>query len=46
MPQAPVKDPVKTPVRTPEERPGPDRYYQPERLCPAQKQDATRWSAP
>ncbi len=24
----------------------PDRYYQPERLCPNQRQEATRWSMP
>lgn len=44
---SPVETPVKSPVRTePDRVPDPDRYYQPERLCPQQKKDATRWSAP
>ena len=34
MAQAPVRSPVKTPVKHPSETPSPDRYFNPDRLCP------------
>lgn len=45
--QTPVKTPTRTPTRTsPETTPAPERFYQPERLCPTQRDDGVRWSAP
>lgn len=43
--------PTPTPTRTDaptrsEPQDDPDRRYNPERLCPSQRQDATRWSMP
>lgn len=43
MPTKEVETPVKTPVK-PEE--SPDKFYQPERLCPNQRKDGTWRSLP
>lgn len=40
---------TKPDVQTPEkehEVPDPERFYNPEKLCPDQRKDGTRWSAP
>ena len=37
--ETPAEAPVKTPGITPEETPGPERHYQPEKLCPDQRKD-------
>lgn len=34
----PTRTPTRTPTESPGKRPGPERHYQPERLCPDQKQ--------
>jgi len=42
-PSAPATTPVETPVRAPtqvpDDMPGPEKFYNPERLCPDQKRD-------
>lgn len=38
--------PVKTPVKAPSETPGPERWYQPERLCPNQRKEGAERSRP
>lgn len=35
----PVEAPPRAPSRSPEEIPGPEKYYNPERLCPDQRRD-------
>jgi len=45
-----MPNPVKTKPDTfvPEKTdvPDPEKYYNPEKLCPTQRKDGTRWSAP
>jgi hypothetical protein len=45
-----MPNPTKTdaPTKAPEKQsdPEPDRFYNPERLCPSQRKDGTRWSMP
>jgi len=36
---APTRTPTRTPTEAPGQFPGPERHYQPERLCPAQRQE-------
>ena len=36
---APTRTPTRTPTEAPEQYPGPERHYQPERLCPVQRQE-------
>lgn len=42
----PTKTDTPTTTPTKQDDPAPERFYNPERLCPAQRKDGTRWSMP
>ncbi len=42
----PTKTKTDTPTRTTEPTIDPDRHYNPERLCPSQRDDAEKYSRP
>lgn len=42
----PTKTDTPTTTPTKQDEPSPERYYNPERLCPSQRKDGTRWSTP
>lgn len=44
MSEVPTKTPTQTPTKNPEPGTAPERYYQPERLCPDQRQKGS-WRA-
>ena len=44
--RAPTEAPSRAPARRPFETPDPDRHYNPERLCPAQKKDGGHRTMP
>lgn len=44
--ETPVQTPTRTPGESPSEMPSPDRFYQPERLCPDQSQQGAWRSRP
>jgi hypothetical protein len=49
MPKPDTQTPTKTdaPTRRQDEPAAdPERHYNPERLCPSQRKDGTRWSMP
>lgn len=45
---SPTTTPTETPTKAPEREhiTDPERHYNPERLCPTQRQRGTKWSMP